>query len=86
MIEPERRSQWITYRWPVKVEHWVRIQTLREAAGSLPLYERYVAGDFREVWTELAAKGDAIWLDRLPLTHWPCVTKPCIERRPTSKS
>jgi len=63
MIEPERRSQWITYRWPVKVEHWVRIQTLREAAGSLPLYERYVAGDFREVWTELAAKGDAIWLD-----------------------
>ena len=63
MVEPERRSQWITYSWPVKVEHSVRIQTLREAAGSLPLYERYVAGDFREAWTELAAMGDAIWQD-----------------------
>ncbi len=63
MVEPERRSEWITHLWPVKLEHSVRIQTLREAAGSLPLYERYVAGDFREAWTELAAMGDAIWLD-----------------------
>ena len=63
VVEPERRSEWITHLWPVKVEHSVRIQTLREAAGSLPLYERYVAGDFREAWTELAAMGDAIWQD-----------------------
>src|SRR5437870_3985677 len=63
MVEPERRSEWITYRWPIEVEHSVRIQTLREAGGSLPLHERYVAGDFRQAWTELAVMGDAIWLD-----------------------
>ena len=34
MVEPERRSEWITYRWPIEVEHSVRIQTSREAAGS----------------------------------------------------
>ncbi len=63
MIEPERHSKWITHLWPVKIEHSERIQTLREAAGSLPLYEQYVSGGFREAWMELAALGDAIWLD-----------------------
>jgi hypothetical protein len=63
MVEPERRSEWITHLWPVKVEHSERIQALLEAGGSLPFYGRYVAGEFREVWMELAALGDAVWLD-----------------------
>jgi hypothetical protein len=63
MVEPERRSEWITHLWPVKVEHSERIQALQEGGGSLPFYSRYVAGEFREVWKELAAQGDAIWLD-----------------------
>ncbi len=29
----------------------------------MPFYNRYVAGEFREVWMELAALGDAVWLD-----------------------
>ena len=63
MVEPERRSKWITHGWPVKVTHSEQIQGLQEAAGSLPLHSRYVAGEFREVWMELAALGDAVWLD-----------------------
>jgi hypothetical protein len=61
VVEPERRSKIITHRWPAG--HSERIQALQETAGSLPLYKRYVAGEFRDVWTELAALGDAIWLD-----------------------
>jgi len=61
VVERERRSKTITHRWPV--DHSERIQALQEAAGSLPLYKRYVAGEFRDVWMELAALGDAIWLD-----------------------
>jgi hypothetical protein len=61
VVEPERRSEVITHRWPE--DHPARIQALQEAAGSLPLYRRYVAGEFREVWMELAELGDAIWLD-----------------------
>jgi len=49
--------------WPVEVEHSERIQVLQEAGGSLPFYSRYIAGEFREVWMELAALGDAVWLD-----------------------
>jgi hypothetical protein len=63
MVEPERRSEWITHLWPIKVEHSERIQALQEAGGSLPFYDRYVAGEFRDVWMELAALGDAVWLD-----------------------
>jgi hypothetical protein len=63
MVEPERRSEWITHLWPVNVEHSERIQALREAAGSLPFYSQYVAGEFRDVWMELAALGDSVWLD-----------------------
>jgi hypothetical protein len=63
MVEPERRSEWITHLWPVNVEHSERIQALREAGGSLPFYSRYVAGEFRDVWMELAALGDSVWLD-----------------------
>src|ERR1700730_15412397 len=59
MVEPERRSKWITHLWPIKVGHSERIQALQEAGGSLPFYDRYVAGEFREVWMELAALGDA---------------------------
>ena len=61
MVEPERRSKFITQPWPL--DHSERIQALQEAAGSLPLYRRYIAGEFREVWTDLAALGDAVWLD-----------------------
>jgi len=61
VVEPERRSKIITHRWPVG--HSERIQALQEAAGSLPFFKRYIAGEFRDVWTELAALGDAIWLD-----------------------
>jgi hypothetical protein len=63
MVEPERRSAWITHLWPAKIGHSERIQTLQEAAGSLPFHSRYVAGEFREAWSELAALGDAIWVD-----------------------
>jgi hypothetical protein len=62
MAEPERRSKWITHRWPTNLDHSGRIRELQET-GFLPLYRRYVAGEFREVWRELAALGDAIWLD-----------------------
>jgi hypothetical protein len=63
MVEPERRSKWITHLWPTKVTHSEQIQALQEAAGSLSLHSRYVAGECREVWIELAALGDAVWLD-----------------------
>ena len=63
MVEPERRSEWITHLWPAEVKHSERIQVLQEDAGSLPFYSRYVAGEFREVWMELAALGNAAWLD-----------------------
>jgi len=63
MVEPERRSEWITHLWPVNVEHSERIQALREAGGSLPFFSRYVAEEFRDVWMELAALGDSVWLD-----------------------
>ncbi len=62
MVEPDRRSKWITHRWPTDIEHSDRIRGLQET-GSLPFYKRYVAGEFREVWMELAALGDAVWLD-----------------------
>lgn len=62
MVEPDRRSKWITHRWPTDIEHSDRIRGLQET-GSLPFYRRYVAGEFREVWLELAALGDAVWLD-----------------------
>lgn len=42
----------------VDVEHSERIQALQQSAGSLPFYSRY-----RQVWLELAALGDAVWLD-----------------------
>lgn len=61
VVEPERRSQVITHRWPE--DHSERIQALLEAAGSLPFHCRYVAGECREVWTELVALGDGVWLD-----------------------
>jgi hypothetical protein len=62
MVEPERRSKWITHRWLINLDHSERIRGLQET-GFLPLYTRYVAGEFREVWMELAALGDAVWLD-----------------------
>src|SRR5205814_967837 len=62
MVEPERRSKWITHGWPTDLEHSERIRALQETA-ILPFYERYVAGEFRGVWRELAALGDAVWLD-----------------------
>jgi hypothetical protein len=62
MVEPGRRSEWITQLWPIKMEHSERIQVLQET-GALPFYSRYVAGEFREVWMELASLGDAVWLD-----------------------
>jgi len=62
VVEPDRRSKWITHRWPTDIEHSDRIRGLQET-GSLPFYKRYVAGEFREVWMELAALGDAVWLD-----------------------
>jgi len=62
MVEPERRSKWITHRWPTDLDHSERIRGLQETCF-LPLYRRYVAGEFREVWMELAALGDAVWLD-----------------------
>ena len=49
MVEPERRSEWITHLWPAEVKHSERIQVLQEDAGSLPFYSRYVAGDERLV-------------------------------------
>jgi hypothetical protein len=63
VVEPERRSKWITHLWPVKVTHSDRVQALQGASGSLPLHKRYVAGEFREAWRELAVPGDAVWLD-----------------------
>ncbi len=63
MVEPERRSKWITHLWPTEIEHSERIQVLQETDGSLPFYSRYQAGEFREVWMDLAALGDAVWLD-----------------------
>jgi hypothetical protein len=62
MIEPERRSKWTTHRWAANLDHLGRIRGLEET-GFLPLYKRYVAGEFREVWMELSALGDAVWLD-----------------------
>ncbi len=61
MAEREQRSKFITQPWPS--DHSERIRALQDAAGSLPLYNRYVAGEFRDVWTELAALGDAVWSD-----------------------
>src|SRR5215831_5345787 len=65
MVEPQRRSAWFSHLWPSEVEHSVRIHALEESGGSLSLYRRYVAGEFREVWMELAALGDAVWQDPL---------------------
>jgi len=62
MVEPDRRSKWITHRWPTDLEHSERIRALQETAA-LPFYKRYVAGEFRDVWRELAVLGDAVWLD-----------------------
>jgi hypothetical protein len=62
MVEPERRSKWITHRWPTDLDHSERIRALQETAV-LPFYKRYVAGEFRDVWRELAALGDTVWLD-----------------------
>jgi hypothetical protein len=61
VAEKEQRSKFITQLWPS--DHSERIQALQEAAGSLPLYNRYLAGEFRQVWAELAALGDAVWSD-----------------------
>jgi Domain of unknown function (DUF6745) len=38
-----------------------RLQRLRDhAGGSLPLFERYVAGEYNKVWSELVAMGPAV--------------------------
>ncbi len=44
-------------------DHRERIQELLEIAGSLPFHERYVNGEFREVWTELSTLGDELRFD-----------------------
>jgi hypothetical protein len=43
--------------------HRDRIEELRGIAGGLPFHERYVNGEFREVWAELHALGDELRYD-----------------------
>jgi hypothetical protein len=57
VAERERRSKVIDHRWPS--DHLERIRALQQAAGSLLLHGRYIAGEFRQVWMELAALGDS---------------------------
>jgi hypothetical protein len=56
-----RISKILTQDWPS--DHPPRIKALQEAAGRLPFHERYAAGEFRNVWTELNGLGDAVWFD-----------------------
>ena len=46
---------------PLATEHTARIAQLREhAGGTLPLFDRYVAGEYEAVWNELVALGAAV--------------------------
>lgn len=63
MDKPKRVSKILTRDWPS--DHSERIQTLRELAGRLPLYDRYVAGEFRQAWADLEAQREAVWYDPL---------------------
>ena len=47
---------------PLPSEHSERLAQLR-AAGPLPLYDRYVAGEHEQVWAELVALGEAVRLE-----------------------
>jgi hypothetical protein len=61
MATRKRISKILTQDWPP--DHPARIQAIQETAGRLSFHERYVAGEFRNVWTELSALGDAVWYD-----------------------
>lgn len=46
---------------PLPVNHAARIAQLREAVGGkLPLFDRYVAGEYEGVWKELVALGPSV--------------------------
>jgi hypothetical protein len=46
-------------------DHASRIKRLKEYAGSLPFYERYIAGEYEPVWAALAAPGEDVRRDPL---------------------
>jgi N-acetyl-anhydromuramyl-L-alanine amidase AmpD len=59
----KRISKLISQDWPS--DHAARIDGLRKSAGSLPLYQRYLDGDYLGVWADLSECGDAVWYDPL---------------------
>jgi len=63
MTKRKRASKVHGHDWPS--DHPARIQTLRQMSGRLPFHERYLAGEFGQVWAELRASGEAIWYDPL---------------------
>jgi hypothetical protein len=58
-------SKFLRTAWPL--EHSVRIGQLRESAGHLPFHERYIAGEFREVWRDLSLLGESVWYDPIAI-------------------
>ena len=66
MATRKRISKILTQDWP-PTDHPTRIKALQEIAGRLPFHERYLAGEFRNVWAELAALGDAVWYDPIAI-------------------
>lgn len=48
-------------------DHRTRIEELRRLAGDLPFHTRYVAGEHREVWTELRTLGSECLFDPLAI-------------------
>jgi hypothetical protein len=63
MTKPKRVSKFLGRDWPS--DHAARIRALREISSRLTLHERYLAGEFCEVWAELGAYGEAVWCDPL---------------------
>ena len=61
MAKRKRPSTILTHDWPS--DHPTRIKALKETVGRLRFHERYVAGEFRDVWAELAALGNGVWYD-----------------------
>jgi hypothetical protein len=45
------------------LDHDDRIRQLKDIAGHLTFHERYIAGEFREVWRDLSSLGEAVWYD-----------------------
>ena len=58
---PKRISK--TLRVELSPRHEERIEYLRQMAGTLPFYQRYISGDYRGVWADLGALGGTVRYD-----------------------